>query len=114
MLITLVENAIKHGIEPSPSGGRIDVTARADAGVLVVRVADTGRGIGGAVTPGQGIGLANIRERLDLLFGGAATLELAANQPSGFVAEIVLPLAMPADATPPQLAARGELAPIVR
>ncbi len=92
MLITLVENAIKHGIEPSPAGGRIDVSARVDECSLAVRVADTGAGLasGGALV-GQGIGLANIRERLQLLYGAAATLELAQNTPRGFVASILLP-----------------------
>jgi histidine kinase/histidine kinase/DNA gyrase B/HSP90-like ATPase len=91
MLITLVENAIKHGIEPSPAGGRIDISARIQGATLIVRVADTGAGLDGGGTPGQGIGLANIRERLKLLYGGAASLELAGNSPRGFVASIVLP-----------------------
>ncbi len=91
MLITLVENAIKHGIEPSPSGGRIDVSARTVDGRLVLEVADTGAGLAGSGAPGQGIGLANIRERLELLYGGAAALELGANAPRGFFARIVMP-----------------------
>ncbi|HEX4882787.1 MAG TPA: histidine kinase [Casimicrobiaceae bacterium] len=92
MLITLVENAIKHGIEPSPAGGRIDVAmARAGDGRLELRVADTGSGLAGPATPGQGVGLANIRERLALLYGDAAALELSVNEPSGFVARILLP-----------------------
>ena len=92
MLITLVENAIKHGIEPLPAGGRIDVrAARGADGRLVLSVADTGAGLHGAGTKGQGIGLANIRERLALLFEGRASLELEGNVPRGFVARIVLP-----------------------
>ncbi|MEO6927589.1 MAG: histidine kinase [Casimicrobiaceae bacterium] len=92
MLITLVENAIKHGIEPSPAGGRIDISAQAQGAALAVRVADTGAGLGStAAHPGQGIGLANIRERLQLLYGGAAALELAENSPRGFVACITVP-----------------------
>jgi sensor histidine kinase YesM len=91
MLITLVENAVKHGIEPCPVGGRIDVSAARDAGQLVLAVADTGLGLD-AAAPGQGIGLANIRERLALLFADAAWLELVGNEPRGFVARIVLPL----------------------
>src|SRR5262245_22681343 len=55
MLITLVENAIKHGIEPCPAGGHVSVTAAVDGeGRLVVSVADTGAGL--ADLPGQGIG----------------------------------------------------------
>jgi len=93
MLITLVENAIKHGIEPSPEGGCIEVSAQAlqPAGLLLT-VADTGAGLAGG-EPGQGIGLANIRERLALLFGAEASLELGANEPRGFVARIRLPIA---------------------
>jgi len=92
MLITLVENAIKHGIEPLPAGGRIDVrAARGAGGRLVLSVADTGAGLHGAGAKGQGIGLANIRERLALLFGGRASLEVERNAPHGFVARIVLP-----------------------
>jgi len=107
MLITLVENAIKHGIEPLPEGGRIDVTAtqevRADGVCVVLSVADTGMGLTGA--PGvNGIGLANIRERLALQHGEHAALETDANHPRGFVARLVLPLgAAPARATPAPL-----------
>ena len=95
MLITLVENAIKHGIEPVPEGGRIDVTAtrevHPDGARIAWSVVDTGAGLDGA--PGvTGIGLANIRERLALQFGERATLETDANTPRGFVARIVLPL----------------------
>ena len=93
MLITLVENAIKHGIELSPDGGRIDVRAeRGPPGMLVLTVADTGAGLDNGPQPGQGIGLANIRERLALLFGDAASLELEGNEPRGFVARIRLPV----------------------
>jgi sensor histidine kinase YesM len=92
MLITLVENAIKHGIEPAPGGGRIDVRAAQDGdGHLVLSVADTGVGLAHGGTAGQGIGLANIRERLALLFDDRASLELAANVPRGCVARIALP-----------------------
>jgi len=107
MLITLVENAIKHGIEPLPEGGRIDVTAthetHPDGARVVLSVADTGTGLSGA--PGvNGIGLANIRERLALQHGERAALEADANHPRGFVARLVLPLgAAPVAATPAKL-----------
>ena len=95
MLITLVENAIKHGIEPVPSGGRIDVTAKREAhpdgARIALIIADTGAGIVGAPAV-HGIGLANIRERLALLYGERAVLETDANVPRGFVARLVLPL----------------------
>jgi len=95
MLITLVENAIKHGIEPLPEGGAIAVTARrgtdGDGSTLVVTVADTGAGIASTSAPGQGIGLANIRERLTLLYGERAELTLEENEPRGFVARLSLP-----------------------
>jgi sensor histidine kinase YesM len=105
MLITLVENAIKHGIEPAPDGGRISVavTRGGDAGArLIVTVADTGAGL--SSHPGQGIGLANIRERLALLYGGDAELTLEENVPRGFVARLQLPLA--SIPIPPQPASR--------
>jgi signal transduction histidine kinase len=90
MVITLVENALKHGIEPAPTGGRVSVVAAIGAdGRLVVSVADTGAGLTGA--PGQGIGLSNVRERLELLYGNRAHLALEENEPRGFIARIVLP-----------------------
>jgi sensor histidine kinase YesM len=99
MLITLVENAIKHGIEPWPPGGRVDVTARANDAHVELEVADTGAGIDETPVPGTGIGLSNIRERLALLYGEHATLELCENEPRGFRARIALPReAMPSTA----------------
>jgi len=92
MLITLTENAIKHGIEPAPKGGRVDVTARHVGDDLVLQVTDTGMGLTSTPTA-SGIGLANIRERLALLHGEAASLSLEDNVPTGFRAGIVLPLA---------------------
>jgi LytS/YehU family sensor histidine kinase len=104
MLITLVENAIKHGIELSPDGGRIVVSAQAlEPEGLVLTVADTGAGLAGD-QPGQGIGLANVRERLALLFGDAAMLELEANEPRGFIARIHLPIATTTQQRPAALA----------
>ncbi len=98
MLLTLAENAIKHGLAPSPDAGRIDIRARHEGGALVVTVADTGVGFGGAKTGGTGIGLANTRARLVALYGPDAALDLAANEPRGVVASIRVPLARLADA----------------
>lgn len=100
MLITLVENAIKHGIEIDAAGGRIEVSARADAsGRTVLTVADTGAGCEGGVGE-AGIGLANIRERLRLMYGSTALLETGPNVPKGFVARIVLPGTLPLPRVP--------------
>ena len=94
MLITLTENAIKHGIEPRPQGGDIDVSAERRGVDLALTVTDTGAGFSDKPSD-SGIGLANIRERLDLLYGGRATLELEENEPRGFRARILLPAVPP-------------------
>ena len=93
MLITLVENAIKHGIEPAPHGGRVDVSAARVGDTVILSVVDTGAGLAPGFEHQCGIGLANVRERLALLFGDSARLDLEANEPHGFVARITLPLA---------------------
>jgi sensor histidine kinase YesM len=89
MLISLVENAVKHGVDPCCDCGRIVISAREAEGRLRVSVADTGEGI----TPkkGGGLGLANIRERLKALYGPAALLMLEENAPHGVVASIEVP-----------------------
>jgi signal transduction histidine kinase len=91
---TLIENAIKHGIEPSKTGGRIDVRAWHDGDALVVEVADTG--IGFSASAGSGVGLANARERLVMLYGPAAELDLSLNQPTGVVARTRIPVPLTA------------------
>lgn len=90
MLLTLVENAIKHGLNPSPDGGAIRVTAQAQAADLQIKVADSGVGF----TPGAGTGcgLANIRARLAAQFGARASLTLGNNDLGGVTATIALPL----------------------
>ncbi len=91
MIQTLVENAIKHGLEPKAEGGQLQLKAEIVHGRLQVTVADTGLGFGKAATAGTGVGLANIRERLQLLYGPKASLTVAANQPSGTVVTITVP-----------------------
>ncbi|MFN6995017.1 MAG: sensor histidine kinase, partial [Aquincola tertiaricarbonis] len=93
MIQGLVENAIKHGLEPKPEGGQLSVRAEILHGKLAVTVADTGLGFGKAATAGTGVGLANIRERLQLLYGGKASLTVAENTPSGTVVTITVPYA---------------------
>jgi sensor histidine kinase YesM len=87
----LVENAIKHGLEPKPEGGSLVVSAHIEHGDLVVQVADTGLGFGRAATSGTGVGLANTRERLQLLYGNRASLTVSENQPCGTVVRIQVP-----------------------
>jgi sensor histidine kinase YesM len=89
MLPTLVENAIKHGLEPRPEGGEIRVSAVGEKGKLKVTVADTGMGFSEA--PGSGVGLANIRERLQALYDGRGSLTIEPNLPCGTVASIEIP-----------------------
>jgi len=91
MLLTLVENAVKHGLTPSRDGGRIRVTADAERDRLVLTVADTGVGFGSG--SGSGIGLANISARLASQFGERAQLALENNALGGATASIALPLA---------------------
>ena len=91
MIQTLVENAIKHGLEPKAEGGHLRLAAEIVHGKLQVTVADTGLGFGKSATAGTGVGLANIRERLQLLYGSRATLTVAENQPSGTVVTVTVP-----------------------
>jgi hypothetical protein len=91
MVQTLVENAIKHGLEPKAEGGHLALKAEIVHGKLQVSVADTGLGFGRAATAGTGVGLANIRERLQLLYGNKASLTVAENQPSGTIVTVTVP-----------------------
>jgi signal transduction histidine kinase len=89
MLLTLVENAVKHGLSPSPHGGRIDVGVALDGDRLRVAVADTG--VGFTKSKGTGAGLANIRARLSAQYGSAASFSLTTNAPNGLIASLFLP-----------------------
>jgi hypothetical protein len=93
MLISLVENAVRHGIEPKIGPGRIAVRVHRadDDGSLIASVEDDGAGFGGA-TAGTGIGLVNIRERLAGMYGNAASLSLSARDGGGVAACLRLPL----------------------
>ena len=89
-LLTLVENAMRHGIDPSEEGGRIDVRVSVKNGRGWAEVSDTGMGFVSG-SEGLGTGLANLRERLQLAFGGDAHVRLSENQPHGVRAEIDFP-----------------------
>ena len=88
MLLSLVENAIKHGIEPKPGPGSISVSAARSGAELHVSVADDGLGLMDGLS--SGLGLANIREQLALRYHDAARLSVAARAEGGTVAVIVI------------------------
>ena len=97
MLPSLVENAIKHGLEPLREGGRIDIVAeRVQEGAgqcLRMSVTDTGKGLSDAgPQAGGGVGLSNLRERLAALYGSHGRFTITANAPKGVVAMIEVPL----------------------
>ena len=86
-LLTLVENAIRHGVDPGCDPARVEVGARRDAdGMARIWVADTGVGMGEAA--GEGTGLANLKARLRAFFGEQARFELSEQQPRGVRAEL--------------------------
>jgi sensor histidine kinase YesM len=89
-LLTLVENAVRHGIDPNEEGGRIDIDVKRLGGRCVIRVSDTGVGMQ-PVAQGLGTGLATLRERLDLMFNGQAQLRVVAQERRGVCAEIEIP-----------------------
>lgn len=91
ILLTLVENAVKHGINPAVEGGRISVSANQERDALVLRVSDSGQGM--AATDGHGMGLANIRRRLMMLYGDGAVLSLSRPAARGVTASVSIPLA---------------------
>jgi LytS/YehU family sensor histidine kinase len=91
ILLTLVENALKHGVGPAIEGGHIRVTASREADCLLMSVADSGHGLTARL--GNGTGLANIRQRLLLRYGEQAVLSLRPALPHGVVASVAMPLA---------------------
>jgi sensor histidine kinase YesM len=91
-LLTLVENAVRHGIDPGEEGGRIDIEVTVNGDRCSVRVTDTGVGLRSSARGlGLGSGLASLRERLQLAFGGDAELRLESMQPQGACASLEFP-----------------------
>jgi sensor histidine kinase YesM len=94
LLISVVENAVTHGLERQAEGGSVRVEARRVDGRLAVTVADTGAGLGNAGSrPGQGVGLANVRDRIAALYGAQGRFSLENATPHGARATIEIPLA---------------------
>ncbi len=91
LLGTLVENAIKHGLEPV-GGGRIEVRARRRRNVLEVSVLDDGAGFGATASSGTGVGLVNIRRQLAARYQSQGRLTLEGREPRGARATIAIPL----------------------
>jgi sensor histidine kinase YesM len=92
LLISLVENAIKHGIEPAAAGGTVTLAARRDGDSVIVSVSDTGHGFtADPPSAGQGVGLSNVRERLAALYGSRGRFTLESLVPHGARATLALP-----------------------
>jgi len=89
-LLTLVENAVRHGIDPTEDGGRIDIDVRHRGQTCVIRVTDTGVGLQ-QTTQSLGTGLTTLRERLQLVYGDEAHLSIKAQKPQGVRAELEMP-----------------------
>ena len=94
VLQPLVENAIKHGLEPKIDGGRLHVSARAEGSDLVLSVRDTGVGLSDVANDGTHFGVSQVRERLSTLYGDAASLTLATpdDAEGGVLATVRIPL----------------------
>ena len=91
LLQPLVENAIKHGLEPKADGGELSVRVRREGATLLIEISDTGLGM--TTSNAAGIGLRNIRERLQVLYRQRAELRIESNQPCGVKASLRIPLA---------------------
>jgi sensor histidine kinase YesM len=87
----IVENAIKHGLEPKVAGGSIKISVQIKGKQLKWKIADTGVGISNESS--LGIGLGNVMDRMDILYGSDAELTIEENEPSGTKVTIEVPYA---------------------
>lgn len=117
LLQPLVENSIKHGLSPKIDGGSITLRSRLNAGTLIIEVEDDGVGMqleGGSarVQPGGGIGMSNVAERLNVLYGETATMMVSSNNGRGTRVTIRVPVLVPleAEGSPATFAARSTAA----
>ena len=90
LLQPLVENSLKHGLEPKVEGGEVKVSAREEGDRLVLEVADTGLGKANGSTGGTGLGLSNVRERLAAAYDGAK-VEAGTNAAGGYTVRLSIP-----------------------
>ncbi len=96
LLQPLVENAVKHGIEPLEDGGSIHIGIRQVEAALIISIADTGAGPDAYPSAeGTGLGISNVQSRLSALFGDQASLELTGNTPGGLIATLRIPVSTP-------------------
>jgi len=95
LLISIVENAVTHGLEPLAAGGHVTISARQQGDRVLVTVKDTGIGLSGASQPGRGVGLLNVRERLAALYGERGRFSLEEGKPRGAQATIEIPVETP-------------------
>ena len=96
LLLTLVENAVKHGIGPAAEGGRIDITVRRARNVVRIDIADDGVGLASVSPGGTGVGLVNIRRQLSARYGRRASFSLTERAKRGVLATIKVPIVDPA------------------
>jgi sensor histidine kinase YesM len=90
LLQPVVENAIRHGLEPKVEGGEVRVAARRENGAVEIDITDTGVGFG-ATTRGDGVGLSNLLARLQGLYGSRASVAISDNSPAGTRVSMRLP-----------------------
>ena len=92
VLQPVVENAIKHGLEPKIEGGRLEISARRDGDGVRLTVRDSGLGFKATQPAGtDSLGLANLRARLAAWYGGGARVEIEDNAPAGACVSVLLP-----------------------
>jgi two-component system, LytTR family, sensor kinase len=106
LLQPLVENSIKHGLEPRISGGTITLRSRIEGGKMIIEIEDDGVGIApgrshsSGVLRGTGIGMKNVRERLEVLFGDAAVFDITSRPGRGTKVTLAMPLPGDSDDDP--------------
>jgi two-component system, LytTR family, sensor kinase len=100
LLQPLIENSIKHGLEPRINGGTVTLRSRLEGGRAIIEVADDGVGVGTRASStlprnGAGIGIKNVRERLEVLYGNQASINVVSNPGRGTLVSIEIPAQLP-------------------